>query len=411
MLVAMIGGTALGVFGSLVPGLHMALALALLLAAGLPHWIGHGPAAAFIAAAAGANLYARCLAVTYHPSASADNAASLDPALRLTSNGRGPDALRLMLKGTDLAWIPVVGFAILLGVMAVFGINGARELDKAIGWAGIPVILLWIGVTVVRSKNKLSTAFGFAAMGLFGYTCLHHPALKGNEHAMAPLMAGLFGIPIMIGVLAERVSGLGPQRKSRQILLNPRMAAMGSVMGCATGFLAGLGAGSLVSFLGSQADGDEDYLLLTSSGEAANNIMALLLVLVAGMGRSGEAVLLGRVSHDADVGQALILLGIVAVAAVVGRGAALTFESGYIKGVGLVSPKLWGLLVIGLALFQVVLTGQLWLACVLTFSGTCLSLWCRESKLPLQVSFGAIAIPLLIQSAGLAPAFNGWLYG
>lgn len=412
MITGSILGILTGILTSLIPGLHTGLALALLLACGIQSIFGADFAIAFVATAAGTSLYTRRLAGVYHPSAGSGNVASLDPALALTAEGRGPDALKIMIMGTDAAW-PVMGLVAFVLIFAGIGhVNIATELNKALSWLGLVIIGVWMAVIVQRSENKFAGAFGLAAIGLLGYIVLHHPGLRGNEHAMAPLMSGLFGIPIMLTVLRERiVSDLPEQNPSPVLKLNPLQSMLGAILGALTGFLAGLGAGSLAAMTASEDITHEDYLLLSSSAESTNDIMALLLVLAAGMGRSGEAVLLGRVAGQPSAFQVAIVIGLVVFAAFIGRKATFVLEPVYDKLIRLFPAQFWALLVLCLAIGQVLLTGNVLLGLALTFAGVCLSLWARSCKLPLQVSFAGIAVPVLLTSTGLAPMLNKLVFG
>lgn len=405
-------GVATGIFTSLIPGLHTGLALTLLVACGMQTLFGTEFAVTFIATAAGTSLYTRRLAAVYHPSAGSGNVASLDPALAMTAQGRGPDALKIMIMGTDAAWpvIVVAGFFVL--VTSVSHSNAAMELNKALGGIGLLVILAWIVFTVMRSKNQIEACVAFAMTGTLGYMVLHHPSLRGNEHAMAPLMSGLFGIPITLAVLRERIlHELPVQKPSEVIRIDASNSLIGSVLGAVTGFLAGLGAGSLATMAAEETISNENYLLLSSSAESTNDIMALLLVLAAGMGRSGEAVLLGRVAGQTTSSQVVVILALIVLAAFIGRKATFVLEPVYDKLIRIFPAQFWAFLVLCLAIGQVLLVGNILLGLILTFAGVCLSLWTRSCKLPLQISFAGIAVPVLVTSTGMAPVLNTLIFG
>lgn len=405
-------GIALGVGLSLIPGLHVNLGLTLLLSMGIEKIAGPLPTACMLAAAAGASLYMHRLSTVYHPAAGGGEIATLDHTLRFTAVGRGPDALRILQKASDLAWVPFAGLTFIFMFCYAGHLNLAKALDAGLGFLGIPLIIIWGIYTCSRSKNPLMTLLGFFAVGMFGYVTLHHPAMRGNEHALAPIMTGLFGIPIMLTVLGERSNGLQPQHLSKTIAINPFLGLLGGGLGAATGFFAGLGTSSVAGLAGTVCEDDNDYLMLVGSSEATNNIFSILLVLLAGMGRSGEAVLIGRVAPFTELNFMAILtiLGALAIGAYIGRSLMLRLEDWYIETIGSKPQSMWALLVIGLGLFQVLLTGHIVIGLGLTACGVALSMWCRSSKLPLQVSFSALAFPLIIQQVGLVPFVNGILF-
>lgn len=411
---ALAAGIVSGIGLSFVPGVPLTLILALLLVLGLPKLVGVAAATCFVASAAGAGVYARRLGAVYHPSAGAGGAASVDVSLRLTADRRGADALRLMVLGTDLAWIPVLLLAVVVAVAAISAqANAAAELERVISYAGVPVIIWWVAHTCWKSHDTAGTALGFGLMALFGYACMHAPALTGGEHQMAVLMGAVFGVPITLSLLAERGDGailrdqLPP---SRGLLVSFQPGIFGAVLGCVCGFLAGLGAGSLVSMAESATDSDESYLLMASAGEAANDLLALLLIVLAGVGRSGEAVLLGRVAGRLDIMAGLLVFVAVAAGAYAGRLAVFKYEHRYRQAIAGVNPVVPAAIVLVLIIGQASLTGFVVASVAFLVSGTCISLWARERKLPVQVSFGALAIPVALQSLGLVPTLNSLLF-
>ncbi len=417
-------GIACGCASALVPGLHGGLVLALLVAMGL----GGAHGALFVAGFAGANVYARRLGAVYHPSAGSDHQASAEVAVRMTANGRGRDALALMVQGTDFACAAIGCVVVVVAIGLVTHVDVAKAVVDVIGHQ-LPAVIVacWAVHVVVTSKNPGLTALGLALTATTGYVVMHHPVLAGNPHQLAPLMVGTFGVPIMLGVIIDRVaahqkavregrdphaSWLKPQGPRRPLEVDARFAVAGTALGALTGFLAGLGAGSLVAFLGGLTDSDEDYLLASASGEAANDVLALVLIVLAGMGRSGEAVALGKVvGHHPSAAGAFVVLGAVVLGALGGRWFVLRYEDAYMAWVAKTPVVIVASLVIGLGLLQVVATGHAVLALALTAACVGVSWWCRENKLPLQVGFGGLAVPVVASAWGLVPPMNSVFFG
>jgi TctA family transporter len=403
-------GTLTGVLASLGPGLHAALALTFLVAFGLSDWLGPGAATVFIASAAGAIVYTRRLGAVYHPSAvgAASEHQAMDVAQRLTADGQGPTALRLMVLAVDLSWLPVLGLATTLLAVHAAGIDLATPLAHALGHLALPVIAVWTVFTVLRSRSRALTLVGLILTGACGYAVLHHPALVGNEHQLAPLMGGLFGIPMMLAVIREGRSELAIQRPFNGILdCVPALGVLGGVIGVFSGFISGIGAGSLIGMLHGLTDSDTEYLVMATAGEAAKETAALLLILLAGAGHTGEAQLLGRVAAPHMTSpQVLLVLTAVVIGAVVGRKVVFGFEVGYQALIRKVSPATWAYGVIALACWQLwlahtgLLAFELAAACVFT------ALWSRHQQLPLQVGFAGLAIPLVLSETGLVPVIN-----
>lgn len=107
---------------------------------------------------------------------------------------------------------------------------------------------------------------------------------------------------------------------------------------------------------------------------------------------------------------ALVVLASVAVGALVGRDALSRLEAPYVKLMSMpVVSRLAPLLVLGLAFWQVALVGHAF-AFLLTGLGVASALLDRYAQVPLQVSFGTLALPLVVTACGLAPALNQVLF-
>lgn len=405
-VLATLAGIACGVVLSIVPGLHVALVLTLMI--GL---LSTGTASAcFIAAAAGVALYLKRLGAVYHPNA-ASGVASLDPALRLTAEGKGPLAVAIMKRATDTAFVPVALFAAFLSFGLLLNANVAKLVSNLLDPVGVVIIVFWLGYTSYRSKAPWLTFGAMLAIGLFGYVVFNHPGMMGDPHQMAPVMSGLFGIPIMAAVFLERSkTGLPPQQLNYSLQLSPEFERLGAVIGCATGFLAGLGTQSLVSMAINKDQSNEEVLSLTSAGEASNDIMAILLVLVASMGRSGEAVLLGRMIPEPNLATGIAAAIALLLGAWSGRGLLDKLQRPYLFMIRTVPVHFWAVLVMAIAIGQVLLHHSALLALGLTAVGVALSWYARENEMPLQVSFAALALPILVQSGGLVPMLNSILF-
>lgn len=408
-------GTAVGILACLVPGLHAALALTFLMGFGLVSWLGPGPATLFLAAAAGAIVYTRRLGAVYHPSAVGDDPAAMaamDVAQRLTSQGQGPQALRLMTLGVDIAWVPVTILTGIFLLAAVVGIDLAHLATHSLGILAVPLILVWLVHTVFRSRSRVLALVGLILTGVCGFAVLHMPALQGNEHQLAPLMGGLFGIPMMLTVLDHGKTELAPQQPCNGLEVDAGMGLLGAIVGLLSSFMAGIGAGSLVGMLGSLiGDHEPTYLLTATAGEAAKETAAILLLLMAGSGHTGEAQLLGRTvgSHLTPI-QVIAVLAALVIGAFFGRKAVFALETPYQTFIRLVPPGFWAGVVIVLALWQVWLTGLGLPAFLLAGACTATALFARAAKLPLQVGFAALALPMLVTACGGVPGLDHLLF-
>jgi TctA family transporter len=395
-----------GIALALVPGLHIALVFVFIV------MLFPGAATAcFVATAAGASIYAKRLALVYNPQAGSLDVLSPEPAIRMTRDGNGPQALRLSLAGADTAATYVLAVATLILLATVAGLNVVDLATKALRPVTTLVIIVWALTVVVSSSKPFKTCLGLGLTAAVGFLCLHHPALTGDAHQLAPLLTGLFTVPIILGTLKS--GGIPPQVRFHETTFeqDPDLARLGALTGLATGFLAGLGAGSLCSLWASRCETDEDYLLLSAAAETANDLFALVLVLVAGITRSGEAAALARlVPNQSSTTAVAALLLLTLVGAVVARLLVLKLEAPYIKFVRQLHRWIIPVFILGLAFAQVVSTQSPLVALAITVAAACTALLCRRHELPQQVAFAALALPLLVQQLGLVGPITATLF-
>ena len=418
ILLAIMTGGWVGFSLGLIPGLSVALGLGLFVVLGMHHLIGNLETACFIASAAASAIYSRNLALVANPLVTVENVEALDPVLRMVLGGKGPQALKLQTFAVDISWIPIAFLGGVLVLATSCGLDLAKFLDDTLTVLGIPLILCWVWTCIKASHRPRRTALGLTLTSVFGYLVLHAPAISGSEYQLGPILAALFGVPIAF--MAYSAPMIEPEDMDLEVehedtLIRQELGVLGAFIGCATGFFAGLGSTSLVAMVGSLSDSDEDYVLMSTAGSASNDIMALLLVVAAGMGRSGEAVLLGRMVSEPHLSVTLIVGLAVAFGAYLGRSQTLRMAKRYAQLIGKIPRK--GVIGVGLALTLMPVflaggasvVGQLttWLLLV---CGLLVAAWCRVNYLPNQVAFGSMAIPLVIQSCGLVPYVNRILY-
>lgn len=401
-------GVGLGLTLGLVPGLHLGLLLALLASAAWHSGLPAPAIAAFLAAAAGVGLYTKRLSLVYHPAAGADNLASLDPAMRLALSGRGREAVALGVLATDWA---CVATGLMLGVLAAtsfLGVSLIKGLQAVLEPLAFGMLLVWAVLTWHHARRKAATVFGLLAAGLFGYLVLHHPGLRGNAHQLAPILTGFFALPAAVMLLQAQPAPATPS--TDPVPVKMELVPLGLGLGALTGFLAGLGAGSLASLAQGQTEGDGDYLVLAASAEAMNDWMALLLMLWVGLGRSGEAIALGQFVQPGQAGSIASAVLVLAASAYVARRWVLAVQDRYASLVQAVPRLVWFGLILAFSLWQLALTGQFWLALALTLAGFCLAMGLRQLRVPQQVSFGTLVLPLFAHTLGLVPTLNGWMF-
>jgi TctA family transporter len=287
-------------------------------------------------------------------------------------------------------------------------------------------------LVVIKSGTRpFLTLLGLLLTGLYGYSLFHNPGMVGKTYQITPLLVGLFGIPIALGVLLDPdVSDNVRDGVRWQLLVDPWIGLKGALVGCFTGFFAGIGSASVtaIAFDAIKEEVTEEldeetcekintqiYVCLGSASSFANDYMALLLMLTVGMGRSGEAIALGRSLTGAGGWVAPMAILCIIYGAAAGRAVVTRYQKQYGTLVRKVKPKVLVTITLIISCIPVVLAGgwsiggqlTVWSYCL---CGWLLSTWCRHNYLPNQVAFGAFTIPLVAGGLGLVPWLNSWLF-
>lgn len=394
-------GLLLGVLTSLTPALMLATLLSLVLSSGLKELMGGVNVAVMATAALGASLYTRRVGMLLNPVGVNPNLlASLDPALRMAHSGKADLALKIMVKATTLAIIPTMGMIVCLTYANHVVPLVTASLLKAISVVVPLAIMIWVLHLVWRAKNKVGTITGLIACGAVGYTTFQS-SLSGVENSIVVLMFAMFTLPMALWTeqttACLRLSE-GPDEKETEVVVG----WMGIPIGLVAGTLPGLGNSSIVSMFEHTLDSDERYVSVSTAAEVSAEVLGVFLVLATGMARSGEAVQIASSLKGVGANTALIALllctltiGIIvshmSLPLVVRLGNRVL---GQIPTRALVATGV----VIGLA--QVLVVGcnsSEWpLIAATTGSAFLVALGIRILKLPNQVAFGMLSLPVLV---------------
>lgn len=407
-------GAWFGAVSVLVPGISLALTISVAVGLGASGING----ACFIAAASGASLFTKRLALVMHPNAQSDAVASLGPVMAMVAQGDGALALDIMTYTTLQAYKILCAGGLVLGLLAYVSKGMTSEVLKAwLGALSLVLIPVWLLVTCWRSKNKRNTLIGFLVTGLYGWWIMHNPSVSGSENSTSLILVPLFGIPMCREAL--KTSGSHPRplgKPRRQLEVNKDTIHAGVGVGVLAGILPGLGASSLVSMFFSCELSEETMVLLASSAESANDITALIIVLATGMTRSGEAVMLKSCLEQPNAWAILTVILAAGFGSWVGYKFIKERSQWYSDIICQYKQTtvLW--FVIALSLVPIGLSGGLSVTSQLNAwggfgCGLIIAWWCRKAHLPNQVAFGALTLPIMFNDWGVGRILGKLLLG
>ena len=332
-LAFLLGGVALGTASGLVPGLH-ANNFALLLAGFAPS-VPADPLFVGVAML-GAGVVHSFLDIVPALALGVPDAATAVAALpghRLVIAGRGREAVRLSAVGSGLAVALAVPLAVPITWLMLRWYPPMR--------AHLPVLLAGVVAVLVLTESSRRAAVGglvaFLASAALGLATLDvDPAapLSGGG-VLAPLFAGLFGVPVLVDALGGE--GVPPQADPR-IAMDARdlgtSAGAGSLAGAVVGYIPGVSAAiAAVAAMPAvpRESADRGFVVATSGANTANTIFALFALVALETPRTGVTVALDR----AGVPFALpILLVAAATAACFGFALVLLVGDPYLRVVG-----------------------------------------------------------------------------
>ncbi len=327
------GGVALGTVSGLIPGLH-ANNFALLLAGVAPSVPGDP---LFVGVAMlGAGVVHSFLDIVPALALGVPDAATAVAALpghRLVIAGRGREAVRLSAVGSGLA----VALAVPLAVPITWLMTRWYPAIRA----RLPLLLAGVVALLVLTESSRRAAVGglcaFLASAALGFATLDvDPAAPlDTGGVLAPLFAGLFGVPVLVDALGG--DGVPAQADAR-IAMGRRdlgaSAGAGSLAGAVVGYVPGVSAAiAAVAAMPAvpRESADRGFVVATSGANTANTIFALFALVALGTPRTGVTVALDR----AGVPFALpILLAAAAIAACCGFALVALVGDSYLRVVG-----------------------------------------------------------------------------
>ena len=295
-LAFLLGGVALGTASGLVPGLH-ANNFALLLAGFAPS-VPADPLFVGVAML-GAGVVHSFLDIVPALALGVPDAATAVAALpghRLVIAGRGREAVRLSAVGSGLA----VALAVPLAVPITWLMTRWYPAIRA----HLPLLLGGVVALLVLTESSRRAALGglfavlaSAALGLA--TLDADPAAPlSTGGVLAPLFAGLFGVPVLVEALGG--DGVPPQADAR-VAMRARdlgtSATAGSLAGAVVGYVPGVSAAiAAVAAMPAvpRESADRGFVVATIGANTANTIFALFALVALGTPRTGVTVAIDR---------------------------------------------------------------------------------------------------------------------
>ena len=392
-------GVLLGTASGLIPGVHANTLAGILLGAQALLLAVLGPLAlaGALFAALITHTFVECVPSTFLGIPDADTSLAVLPAHALCLEGNGEEAVRIAALGSACAIIIAVPLSVLCFVFL-------PALQPYFDWGIGILIIAVIGYMIVMSESPGWALAIFAVSGLLGtfalrydFLCWH--TLGGTTAVLMPLLAGLFGISVLLvaaqGRLpAQQFRGLRVENKTVV-----KSSVLGTLAGIAVGWLPGLSTatanGALASVIGYEKD-RRAYILATSAANTANAFIGLAAFYALSRTRNGVMVALAELPLPSM--SELMVIGVLAACLAYVVTVALSRSAGWLNGInGTLLNRAVILFVVGLC---ILLTGPFGI--LILVLATVLGLVPHMINVSRVYCMGAIMVPVILYSFGVA---------
>ncbi len=306
-------GVFLGCFLGLLPGSHINNLLPFLLT--FSSFLTPVQLSLFIISIAISQLFSSFIPSIFLGAPESETALSVLPGHRLLLEGKGYEAIKLVIIGA-------LG-SLILTLLLIFVLTSFFQEIYQISRPYIHyLILLVIGFMVLSEKNPKRIFWSILIIllsGFFGIIVLNS-SLVPQHVVLFPTLSGMFGVSTILISMEER-SQIPKQKKDQRIRISFRdifiSIILGSVAGIVVGFLPAIGvsqAATMVQYLGRM--GESRSFLVTLSGiNLGNEVFSLVSLYLVRNPRSGASVAIQRIMGELTLNDVILFIGAICLSA------------------------------------------------------------------------------------------------
>ena len=306
LALALLAGVATGTLTGLIPGLHVNVVAAILLAFSASLQQSGVPLEAVIAYIV-ATAVVQCfldIVPSVFLGVPASEELALLPVHRLAREGRGLEAVYLSLVGSWGGLVGSLSLGFAFWVWQRTGLPGLQDLEDGIRPFLASALSVIAVLLILSDRHRGWAATVFTISGLYGLLLFASPIVPGGADAafgvLFPALSGLFGLSGLCLSLKESSAPLPPQRVVAP-LDEARWrgaAARGTVGGMLVGLLPGLGAANVAtlfelwsSWRGApeREDAGKDFIVTTSAINVSDTLFGVAALVLLQRARSGAS--------------------------------------------------------------------------------------------------------------------------
>jgi len=304
-------GMLIGICLGLVPGMNINNLIPIFLS--LSAFIDSTKLAVLVVSIAIAEILSNYIPSIFLGAPESDESLCVLPAHRMLLEGRGMEALKLILLSS------LISFIFSLTLILIFSQYFIKLYDLTRPY--IHYAILWTVIFLVlygnTAKNAIKTALIFLLSGFWGLLVLNLRFLPSDK-VMFPLLSGLFGLSTLLISLKEK-SHLPQQSKDEKIKISKKKLLIGivsgSIFGIVAGFLPAIGVSqtAIISQAFTGLTETRAFLVLVSSIVIANEIFSLSSLYLVSNPRSGASVALQKLVPNFDSNMFYLVIGSFAI--------------------------------------------------------------------------------------------------
>ncbi|MEM5829423.1 MAG: tripartite tricarboxylate transporter permease [Candidatus Aenigmatarchaeota archaeon] len=395
-------GILIGLFGGLMPSMHINTLLPLLFSLSTffnlpPHHL-----VVLIVSAAMSEIFFNFIPSIFIGAPEEGTTLAVLPGHRLLLEGRGYEAVKL----TVIGGIGSLIFSLfLIAFLSPYFASFYKLTRPYIHLALIAVVAFMI-LSEKKPKKMIFSTFIILLSGIFGLLVLNSQLLP-SQHILFPVLTGMFGLSTLIISFSE-TSKIPEQKEDFSLKISTKeilkSSFLGSIAGIIVGFLPAVGiseAAVMMQYLTGR--GDARSFLITLSGiNVGNEVFSLISLYLVSNPRSGSSVAIQQILTELSFFDVLLLLGTICF--VSGISALLTLYLA--KQISKILIKLdYKTLTLSVISFIFILT-FIWtgiIGVIILSISTAIGLLCANFEVRRSYCMGVLLIPSILFFAGLNP--------
>ena len=423
MSLALAMGVVVGTITGIIPGLHVNLAVFLIISFDAPGALDPYFWSVFIVSMAVTHSYLDFIPAIFLGVPTGDTAVVVFPGHRLLLEGKGPEAFRAAQAGGIAASVFATCFALFFlyyeGLLEII----EQALRPYLGYL-LGICLLWFVWREIPKRKEapsLTDVFRSIATSLIALMMIAQlsdivfsSALAPADTGMMASFSGLFGISLILIALRESSTTVELPHQSpapikvMELVRRWWSGLIGSIGGIVVGLLPGLGVGEVSALLAGSSDknnsrtsedADKKYISTVGAVGTADAIISIAALFLIANSRSGASIgiekLLGRSLGNNSVRNEDIFLLIVSAGFLAGIASLFTGQivannvSKYLNKINY--RGLMQSIVVGLAIFTIVGGGVY--AFLILICATLIGLFVMMSRIRPSTMMAFLIIP------------------